>query len=785
MMSARMARVCVLSLTLLVTSVEASAYGPFDAMSVPQGEVLEQLDSHPSDPVLLVRAAREARREGRLVDAAWLTDLAMRLPGDSALVAEEACALGWELGDRAVKGASPEPLPPAWPWWLAGGLLLVALGSVAWRLGDTLGLGALFVGTIAAALVMPPTEVLRPSLPEALMTLSEGAPCETDPMTWRDGRLYLSARCAGKARQIMVTRTVQGQPAIAHSARHSVSYLGQGGSPEVQALVNHVAMAMTSAEAQGYTIAHADTSTPSRLDRWQGSDPVVRATLRVSAGLAAATVWILLMLLMRLLKHIARRGVPRELWAPVALGVLGLLLVPATMRMVYGGYDLTTHLIDGVIPRYGAGALWFYGLPQWLISGDHAWVQALNRLYGVGCLFAVIALTERWFPGKGPRRIVAWLLATLPIVFAAFSCESIHAGPTLGILVSLWLLSGDDVAHPVAACLPWLAAAVTRPEMAVMALLAPVLIWDIRGRGPIKRSWVVFTAALGAGVTLLVIGWDIVQTTQAMASQSAVSLGPELIGKAVSAGLIQSILASPQVTPTVVLGLVVAAVAVASLRTIAVPVLCFAILWMALTGVDHAPVSLPRIQLTPLLLCLPLAAAAVLELSQASRALRAGLALLYLVGVGYSALSLWAPTNEDHEEALWREAAQVLPEGPLCLAAMGYGDPPEAGLSPRHNPSYLVTGPGRVVRHLGALDSLVKGCEGPVYALLGTRCHVAMRGPGDPTPGAQGLPICQEVRATQRLEPVIEREVNNRGDLAYPMYPRSDTFSVGLYRVAR
>ena len=39
MMSARMARVCVLSLTLLVTSAEASAYGPFDAMSVPQGQV--------------------------------------------------------------------------------------------------------------------------------------------------------------------------------------------------------------------------------------------------------------------------------------------------------------------------------------------------------------------------------------------------------------------------------------------------------------------------------------------------------------------------------------------------------------------------------------------------------------------------------------------------------------------------------------------------------------------------------------------------------------------------
>ena len=153
--------------------------------------------------------------------------------------------------------------------------------------------------------------------------------------------------------------------------------------------------------------------------------------------------------------------------------------------------------------------------------------------------------------------------------------------------------------------------------------------------------------------------------------------------------------------------------------------------------------------------------------------------------MAYSATSLWAPTNEDHEERLWREAAEVLPAGPLCVATMGYGDKPAAGLSPRHHPSYLLTGPGREVRHLGALDTLVTTCEGPVYALLGTRCHVAMRQPGEPRPGAQGLPICQEVRATRSLEPLIERDVVNHGDLAYPMYPGSATLPLGLYRVVK
>jgi len=58
-----------------------------------------------------------------------------------------------------------------------------------------------------------------------------------------------------------------------------------------------------------------------------------------------------------------------------------------------------------------------------------------------------------------------------------------------------------------------------------------------------------------------------------------------------------------------------------------------------------------------------------------------------------------------------------------------------------------------------------------------------MREEGEAAPGAQGLPVCREVRARRDLEPIIEREVVNAGDLAYPMYPNAQRLPISFYRV--
>lgn len=673
----------------------------------------------------------------------------------------------------------------AWPWWLGALVLIAALAVTARRSRDHLGGSALLVGLLAAVLFVPPGADPTP-IPTSLQDVAQGAPCTVSSSAHAEGAFRLAATCDGNSTEVVVRPAAGERRTSNHTAHHSVMYLGTGGGPETLALVRHVARAVRTAEAEGYRVPVTVTRQPTRLERWRDADEATRARLRVSAGLVVATLWVLLAMLLPLLRGIG--GCPRALLVPAALAAVAVCLAPAKMRMVYGGYDLTTHLVDGVIPRYGPGALWFYGAPQWLLGGDHGWIQGLNRLYGLGSLAAVIALAGRWFPKQaGAREATAWLMVTLPILMAAHSCESIHAGPALGLLVSLWLWSQDEVRHPVAAMLPALAAAMTRPEMAVMVALSPPLIWALRGRPAItlRGPWTV--PAVGVAVMLTVIIDDVVGTMGQMASQSAVELDLGLIGKSVNAATFESILGLPSAAPTVLLGLVVAAVVARELRPLAAPVLAFAVLWMASTGIDHTVVSLPRIQLVPLLLCLPLAGAAVLEVLRASRLLVWGLALFYLGGAVYSAVALWTPTNEDHEERLWRDAVAALPEGPVCVAAIGYGDAPPAGISPRHNPGYLLTDgdPTRELRQLTHLGHFLETCRGPVYALLGTRCHVAMRSAGQPAPGPEGIEACRRVRASHRLEPVIEREVPNRGDLVFPMYPASRDFTIGLYAVAR
>ena len=159
----------------------------------------------------------------------------------------------------------------------------------------------------------------------------------------------------------------------------------------------------------------------------------------MSAGVVAATLWVMLALLWRALMFVARGRLQRALWLPLGLGVIGLALVPAEMRMVYGGYDLTRHLVEGLVPRYGPGALWFYGLRGYQRRSRLG--QLLNRLYGVGTLIALIALTRRLF-GEGPMVGDALLRAcrssTRP------SAARASRWPCAGRAVGIWLATDEE-----------------------------------------------------------------------------------------------------------------------------------------------------------------------------------------------------------------------------------------------------------------------------------------------------------------------------------------------------
>ena len=69
-------------------------------------------------------------------------------------------------------------------------------------------------------------------------------------------------------------------------------------------------------------------------------------------------------------------------------------------------------------------------------------------------------------------------------------------------------------------------------------------------------------------------------------------------------------------------------------------------------------------------------------------------------------------------------------------------------------------------------------------ALLGTRCFMTFRAPGDDEVPSDGeLASCKRFRERFVLEPIEERTLTNRTDFTFPMYPSRATLPVGVYRV--
>ena len=149
---------------------------------------------------------------------------------------------------------------------------------------------------------------------------------------------------------------------------------------------------------------------------------------------------------------------------------------------------------------------------------------------------------------------------------------------------------------------------------------------------------------------------------------------------------------------------------------------------------------------------------------------------------------LHQPTNADTEEALLQETRKILPAGQVCLATPDNRDLPPPGKTHRFFPHYLFEDRAQVPRlvHLAGLRDSRDACTDGVYALLGMRCYMHLRegATEGPAPeGAQPIEACATFRETWWLDPLVEWQAVNHGDLAFPMYPTGEVLPVGLYRV--
>jgi hypothetical protein len=759
--------------TLLVFAPSATANSRGQGLSAP-------------DSAALGLAAREARRQGRLFTAAWATERALQSTPIAPIALHEAARLGWGGSESSGEGELPSP----WPWWLVGLSAWLALLAAAWALRDRIGLAALAVAAVAASFALPSGEVARPTVDAALVQPLDVTLCPAQSVYWEAGRLIIEATCQGRHARWAVIGELSSGHFAAQTAHHT---LGGGASldaPELGLVLQaQLVTALEQAERAGYRVPPEEPWVMPRTRRWTGADPAQRAQLQVAAGAVAGALVVILFGLWSLAT--ALLAAPRTrplLWVLLGLSVLGLCFVPGRMRMMYSGYHLTQHLVDGSVPRYGPGSVWFYGPVQWLLGGDHAWVQWANRVYGLGCGIATVALAGLWF-NRAVATVTAVLASALPFFWFAYSCESIHVAPSLAVLVAVGLLSLPERRAPVAAAIAVVAAGLTRPEIAAVMCLAPLWLWCVnRCPRPTRRAWPWLVAL---GVVYLVIGCrmlEVLALSDQLAAQGAVASSGRWLERGWYALSLGGVFLSPGYLPPVLVGLLFVAALTPSHRRIALPTLAFGAIWLASAGIDYAYVSLIRLQLPVVLLWLPLMAAACVTIYRWPRgkALSVALAALMLAGIGASFLALDVRTVEDDEDLLWRDAVAALPDAPGCLVTHIYGDASSLAKTPRFVPRYLLSSlrPEVSIHPLRTLPEVERTCPGPVYFLRGSRCYAELRRPGEPAP-PEGTDYCATAPSSERLTPLIERRVPNVGVASYPMYPQGEHLRLGLYRLTR
>ena len=203
--------------------------------------------------------------------------------------------------------------------------------------------------------------------------------------------------------------------------------------------------------------------------------------------------------------------------------------------------------------------------------------------------------------------------------------------------------------------------------------------------------------------------------------------------------------------------------------------------WIGASAVDLPVVSIPRIHLPALYLVLPVIALGAQRLAVWPTAQGFVIGLVALCAA-LSVDPVFGPANADHEETLIRVAKEHSPPAGGCVTLVDFDDPPEVGHTQRHFPRYLF--PDRGMVGLDGFVDLWPSCGDQAIAILGTRCYMEYREPGQELrPDADVLPVCARFRDRFELRPIREETIVNRTRWTFEMYPDRPTLDLGVYQV--
>lgn len=772
---------------------------------------LDAAARYPMEPRLHAIIAAAALERGEPERAARWVFSGLQLAPRDAWLEQSAERLGWHPASRDGPAlAVPADAVPAPPWpWLAAGLLAAALLAYSARQSRSRTTALALVAGVAAAIALPLGAPLPlPDVPSALVTPAQLGDCERGPARLDDAALVVPFRCDGATRVVRALDASAGA-AYLRTGHHALEVSGRAAvSPALAGAIAALAADLERAERSGWRLSSA-LATPRAPPTWprlSRQPPGARARLRVATGAAAASLIILLAMAARALSQARAAAETHRQEASILLAILAgaaLLhaLAPGRMTMVYGGYDLVAHIASGVPPRYGPGAVAIYGPLLWLGGHDHAWLIAANRVLGLVALVLAWDLGRAlWRQDRAARALSALALATLPMLLRAHASESIVV-PTavlflaaLRLLVSSRTLAAARQPDLAAAAVLLVTAALTRPDAAVLTAAVPLWAFAARRGLPALPRAQVARALAAAGLLIALHATHLAGTAQALADRDSLTTWGDLLGQALGALTVIGALGDPIFTPLGLWPLILLGIYWQKDRPSALATLALALAWLAVTSVDLARVSIPRLHEPTVLLLLPLAASGLAYLlararaaaaTRLDRAAPALFALAWLGSCGYQAWVHFRPTLSDAEDALWRDAIALLPPGDGCLFAMGFGDPPDPRFTARYNPGYLLAAqrPGWTLLNLSDLANPPVACDGRRAVLLGTRCYAQVRAPDEPAPPvARPFPACDSARAAAGTA-LIERRVPTTDALSLPMYPASGALSLGVYDV--
>ena len=453
--------------------------------------------------------------------------------------------------------------------------------------------------------------------------------------------------------------------------------------------------------------------------------------------------------------------------------------------------------------HYGLGSQALYHALFSILPPDHRALLWVNSVVGVQTIPLAATLAARLLGDRRVGAIFALLIACVPLFIKNDNSDANNV-PCLWWLFAgllLWVEFLDEGRRDaLAAGVALLTlAAVARPEMPVVVPLlvvgTSVAAAPRRALASLRNPWVL---ALGVVAAVLVLphAEHVFLSTEVLAERDSLP-GWGTRGRLLyllRVLVVKDTVLTPSLFPVTLLGFAVYALLVrepTALRA-RLAVAALSVFTLAIYGLDLCTANMARVHVPGAMLLTMLAAVGIVRARDALRGPVGVILLVVVVALAAlpSARRLWAPTNEQAEEDFLQRALRKLPADEVfTFVRVAREDrkraSPWSDFTHHHFPDYLLRPPVREGRVSSVTDWIDQpDWTSPAYFYAGTRCYAEFRPEGTPPPHGDNLqPGCALMRERFNLEPLVEEDVPNRGDVWLEYYGDAPTLKLGLYRV--